>query len=649
MAPPQPAGGGPLLGESNPEITKARDEFQKNPKIARLVSSDRSYADRLRLKPSQKAANNAKDDDLKCVFFRGLQGLYVQDGIEDALRSVAQTTTAENARGAVMRDAVHITRIGLTTQQGDVQRMMLIWDKWIMPRHITFDDGTRMVYHSKRPRADEEFERRNAPKEEGDKDVAVGGVDSDDDDMSQKYNQPTGEARPKGWKEGKYQCFSLPAYSNIGDITGLASTGGIVLPDQLVQTMKTADSRTNQLIYHDVNQDAGHGWVVYVNKKPYHKVSPELMLALELTEGSHATHNQDKEEVSVDPLNKGNPIETTRGEAKKLIEIANRFKKEGQFKKRGAKDEKGKERAAKLNLKADTTKMETAKTELVADITAVRVEKAVKSYTEEMSEIMPQQPQPSTPQSSNVFEQAQAVDQKDEALKDIALDVQLEAQAFKRGAEIEDHEAQPDGSFKKKKEDKGKGPDPEIQAAVEKVVQKVDHAASVVEDMDITKSSNKEEVGAAIGEAKAAADEEQDVRNKAYEAAISQKDADIATLNKNFAEHTEANVLLQKKLDEMGIAHEAVAQENANYEFQMKKMHQKLAKSEKQMGQMVAKPKETASDGMGIHKAFAMFGDGAHKVSQGDYTSSESMAAIMALVFLFGVAMIGMNYAKGGV
>ena len=646
MAPPQPAGGGPLLGESNPEITKARDEFQKNPKIARLVSSDRSYADRLRLKPDQKAANNAKDDDLKCVFFRGLQGLYVQDGIEDALRSVAKTTTAETARGAVMRDAVHITRIGLTTQQGDVQRMMLIWDKWIMPRHITFDDGTRMVYHSKRTRADEEFERRNAQKEEGDKDVAVGGVDSDDDDMSTKYNQPTGEARPKGWKEGKYQCFSLPAYSNIGDITGLASTGGIVLPDQLVQTMKTADSRTNQLIYHDVNQDAGHGWVVYVNKKPYHKVSPELMLALELTEGSHTTHNQDKEEVSVDPLNTGNPIETTRGEAKKLIEIANRFKKEGQFKKRGAKDEKGKERAAKLNLKGDTTKMETAKTELVADIDAVGVKKAVKSYTEEMSEIMPQQPQPSTPQSSNVFEQAQAVDQKDEALKDIALDVQMEAKAFAAGRDIEDHEAQPDGSFEKKKED---APDAEMKAAVENVVQKADHAASVVEEMDITKSSDKAEVSAAIGEAKAAANDEQEVRNKAHEAAISEKDADIAALNKKFAEHTEANVLLQQKLDEMGVAHEAATQENTNYEYMMKKMQTKLGKSEKQIGQMVAKPKEMASDGMGIHKAFGFIGAGLTSASQGDYTSSESTAAILALVFLFGVAMIGMNYAKGGV
>ena len=545
-----------------------------------------------------------------------------------------------------MKNAVHITRIGLTIQEGDLQRMMLIWDKFIMPRHITFDDGLRMVYQKKRTRADEENERHIVHKEEGDKDVTTGGVDSDDDDVS-VMRQTTREARPKGWKEGKYQCFSVPAYSNIGDITGLASRGGIVLPDHLVEKMKTEDLRTNQLIYHDVNQDAGHGWVVYVNKKLYHKVSPEMMLALKFTENSDIARHQEKEEVKVDPLNTGNPIQTNYGELGQLQALANKFKQTGQFKK--ARDSTAKERVAKINKKADETKMQTARTELVDDVSAVGVGPAVESYKAEMKEIVPPQPQLSTSQSSNVFEQAQAVDQKDEALKDIALDVQLEAQAFKRGAEIEDHEAQPDGSFKKKKEDKGKGPDPEIQAAVEKVVQKVDHAASVVEDMDITKSSNKEEVGAAIGEAKAAADEEQDVRNKAYEAAISQKDADIATLNKNFAEHTEANVLLQKKLDEMGIAHEAVAQENANYEFQMKKMHQKLAKSEKQMGQMVAKPKETASDGMGIHKAFAMFGDGAHKVSQGDYTSSESMAAIMALVFLFGVAMIGMNYAKGGV
>lgn len=83
-------------GESNPEITKARDEFKKDPKISRLVESDLSPADRVRLTPDQKAANNAKDDDLKCVFFRGLQGLYLEEGIEDALRSVAKNDHSRN-------------------------------------------------------------------------------------------------------------------------------------------------------------------------------------------------------------------------------------------------------------------------------------------------------------------------------------------------------------------------------------------------------------------------------------------------------------------------------------------------------------------------------------------------------------------------
>ena len=127
-----------------------------------------------------------------------------------------------------------------------------------------------------------------------------------------------------------------------------------------------------------------------------------------------------------------------------------------------------------------------------------------------------------------------------------------------------------------------------------------------------------------------------------------EKDTDMEKLRSEMETKTQAVLFLQTEVKTMKETALAYEESKGKQTKMMKSLTSKLTASEKKIGHMVQRPPPVATDSMGIHKAMKMFGDGAHKVSQGDYTSSESTAAILALVFLFGVAMIGMNYAKGG-
>ena len=206
------------------------------------------------------------EGDVAC-FFKAMQGLYLPSNLERHLRDDNGAMSQTQAKALINKEGT--LEIG---EHGLYKNAELVFP-WTSDasQNITFSDAQELVSPHRKDtgrRANKGSGKRETDEETGTgmQKGRPGQGRMRDDNRSTKYDSENHEKVARGWDhpDGSrpdstgYQCFAIP---------GVNANDG-----KLIQ----------YLVYHDVEEEAGFGWVANLNGSAYLKISPDIHKALSM-------------------------------------------------------------------------------------------------------------------------------------------------------------------------------------------------------------------------------------------------------------------------------------------------------------------------------------------------------------------------------
>ena len=570
--------------------------------------------------------------DIIC-YFKAAQGVYVPEGVEEEIVKAKEANTSMFLNKNLAR-SIHLTPRGMSEYTDGVGVMFTLWPASLQEgniKGITFDDGT-VERKQKRTRQDYVEYDNKERRLKNDKDIRPAG-----EELPYEWRDGNFDKKAlKGWTHGNLQTFTFPAIlKNQGDLIPYT-----------------------RVMYHNITKAAAYNWVFEHDNIKFHKLDPQVAAEayIQLADAENALPTKEEKWKA-----SGNTLEQRAGDVATFLS-----KVEG--------EKKGKEKNGVLKAGGRPTMKRTRalvkgkRKELrgaiiddgKANLATVSPEEVIREIRTEIAEqLNPPEPTPSTSGGGGTFNdilqrQTNAAQQEEPAtdvfeeatnLDDLEEEVQMDAADLATTFEKQESETTPSVPHPFVSEDF----EASIRAVAEamlpkKVAEELEKEGKMAQTMEEDRKTEAQ----IYEEAEQAIQKELDGMKYKYAEDIKAKDANISQLQEDFAKKAEYILEIESNVKNLQAKETKFQEERGKYESRIKSMTRTMGKSEQRIKDMVQKPKPVREDGMGIHSALSMIGSGVTAMSAGDYTSNESMAAIMALVFLFGVAMIGMNYAKGG-